>query len=386
MKFDEKLFLKKWKSEMKDIVRNLLLCIICCAFTFIVGCELNGTSDNNQSAKDGKFVFGPVEGLRYECNDLSGETGPDGSYKYYEGENISFSIGDMFLGTAIGKSKITPYDFIGATKNTVTNICKFLISIDSDQNPINGFNINNVIGGLLNHNQELFPQSVCEKIIFDGKEYLLYYESEHDPSIDCSVDGQETLIHIKLDKKVIDETIFTLSDSEFENNSSMANLLLTYFNDTPIIYDINSNIYENRHYEGVYSNYWCLPESFWKYERERADNLLKISCYNQYKGLYTGSYNGSVYSGNLSLTVDINDFTNEAYVYGYSNGSNTCNTNEVSVYGNIIGYENGAINFHISDCNLYFKGIINQDSGTIIGSIFDIYNNYFGEFKCQKQL
>ena len=46
--------------------------------------------------------------LSYTTPTLSGMTNADGEFLYEEGEAVTFSIGDITLGTAQGQDVITP--------------------------------------------------------------------------------------------------------------------------------------------------------------------------------------------------------------------------------------------------------------------------------------
>jgi len=65
------------------------------------------------------------------------------------GEIVSLYIGDIFLGSAPGKSLLTPLDLVsGAIDETdpqVTNILRFTQSLDSDNDPDNGISISNIV-------------------------------------------------------------------------------------------------------------------------------------------------------------------------------------------------------------------------------------------------
>ncbi|MGB7786095.1 MAG: hypothetical protein WBL27_08355 [Salinimicrobium sp.] len=96
--------------------------------------------------KTGVFLDSEVEGLTYTTATQNGTTNANGEFFYYEGENISFSIGDVELGTAAAEAEMTPVS-IATTADAsiesaeVKNIAAFLQTLDSDANPSNGINI-----------------------------------------------------------------------------------------------------------------------------------------------------------------------------------------------------------------------------------------------------
>jgi serine protease len=95
-----------------------------------------GGGGGGSDVKTGKFIDAPVQGLDYLTITQSGTTNSQGNFKYEAGEDITFSIGDVVLGTTLGKSIITPLDLVpGAqdeTDPTVTNILRLLQSLDVD--------------------------------------------------------------------------------------------------------------------------------------------------------------------------------------------------------------------------------------------------------------
>ena len=66
----------------------------------------------------------------------------NGTFKYIAGETVTFYVGDIMLGGATAKSMMTPVDLVnGAVDETnpmVTNMARFLQTLDADTNPENG--------------------------------------------------------------------------------------------------------------------------------------------------------------------------------------------------------------------------------------------------------
>ncbi|EIJ33061.1 hypothetical protein Thini_0408 [Thiothrix nivea DSM 5205] len=112
----------------------------------------------------GYFIAPPVAGLHYQTPTLSGETGTKGEFEYNDNEQVTFTIGDISLGTALAAPQVTPFDLVGITPpmaaaevdkaiqdfwNTkkptplgvVANIAQFLQTVDEDANPDNGIAI-----------------------------------------------------------------------------------------------------------------------------------------------------------------------------------------------------------------------------------------------------
>lgn len=119
------------------------------------------SSSSDSPTLVGSFLAGTVEGLHFQTQTQSGLTMESGEYTYTEGETITFSIGGITLGSAVGAPEITPFDFFNTTPpNTeasvraelnnrnnatnfdqVANIAMLLMSLDNDSNVENGINV-----------------------------------------------------------------------------------------------------------------------------------------------------------------------------------------------------------------------------------------------------
>lgn len=97
------------------------------------------------SLPSGVFIDSAVAGLTYVSGTTTGTTDSTGRFEYQTGETVTFSIGGVTLGTVNPKGVITPVDLVpGATDETnatVTNIARFLQTIDDDGDPSNGITI-----------------------------------------------------------------------------------------------------------------------------------------------------------------------------------------------------------------------------------------------------
>ena len=111
-----------------------------------IGCSGLGSSVSSAPAVlTGVFIDGPVAGITYETPTLGGMTDAAGTFKYKEGEKVTFSIGSTVLGSAVGKPVLTSLDIVDGAKDTsdqrVVNISVFLQTLDQDGNPENGITI-----------------------------------------------------------------------------------------------------------------------------------------------------------------------------------------------------------------------------------------------------
>jgi len=101
------------------------------------GCGGGGGSGTTNKILTGTFVDAPVQGLSYSTKTQLGITDANGSYKYTNGETVTFRIGNLILGNVTAKKIITPLTLGGNTDlNTIgtkaTNIARILQSLDDN--------------------------------------------------------------------------------------------------------------------------------------------------------------------------------------------------------------------------------------------------------------
>ncbi len=98
---------------------------------------------NTKTVLSGRFIDSAVEGLRFETPTQSGLTDANGTFKYINGEAVSFFIGDIMLGKSTAITRITPMNLVPGDSNNpqVVNILRFVQSLDEDNNPDNGIRI-----------------------------------------------------------------------------------------------------------------------------------------------------------------------------------------------------------------------------------------------------
>ena len=133
----------------------------------VVGCGGGGddaTTPASSAVNNGVFLDGPVEGLTYQTVTQSGTTDAAGTFKYQDGENVTFSIGSVVLGEGIAQPTMTPIDLVGMAVNekypSVTNICRLLQSLDEDGDFSNGITITSAISDEVSGRKIDFSQSI----------------------------------------------------------------------------------------------------------------------------------------------------------------------------------------------------------------------------------
>ena len=95
-------------------------------------------------ALTGVLLDSPVQGVSWTgSNNTSGVTNAAGEFQYAANEVITFSIGSIELGSAVGDVFITAFDLTGQppSSSAFINQIVFLQSLDADGNPDNGIEI-----------------------------------------------------------------------------------------------------------------------------------------------------------------------------------------------------------------------------------------------------
>ena len=126
-------------------------------FRATFGCSLGaallsacGGSSSGGGGPTGVFLDSAVEGLDYiATGGATGRTNVDGRFAYGNGQSVTFYVGDLIIGVAPGQAIVTPVDLVNTamdeTDEAVTNIARFLLTLDLDQNPDNGIEIDEVV-------------------------------------------------------------------------------------------------------------------------------------------------------------------------------------------------------------------------------------------------
>ncbi|MDO6694671.1 hypothetical protein Q4574_15345 [Aliiglaciecola sp. 3_MG-2023] len=109
-----------------------------------VALTLTACSDSDDSGEliEGVFLDSAVEGLQYTTGTTSGITDDEGTFLYSEGDTVTFSIGNIQLGTVTGDAIVSPYSFATTNSTDIAiNIARFLQTLDLDGDPSNGIEI-----------------------------------------------------------------------------------------------------------------------------------------------------------------------------------------------------------------------------------------------------
>ncbi|MCB7482068.1 hypothetical protein [Christiangramia sediminis] len=138
--------MKTWKNLMLIF---LLFGLFSCSEDDLVDRGDDGPDpgpDPVAETQTGVFRDSEVAGLNYETETKSGVTDAEGKFEYLEGETVTFSLGDIILGSGPASEDMTPISIVSTENATVEipevkNIAAFLQSLDSDNDPSNGISI-----------------------------------------------------------------------------------------------------------------------------------------------------------------------------------------------------------------------------------------------------
>ncbi len=120
---------------------------------------ISDDTSSRPSTVTGQFIdAAAVEGLTYSCSsNTSGVTDANGSYTCDIGDDVTFSMGAVILGSVAAQSGvITPYVLFPEDLDAALNLARLLQSVDSDGEPTNGVvSIDGALASLLPVNTDL---------------------------------------------------------------------------------------------------------------------------------------------------------------------------------------------------------------------------------------
>lgn len=120
-------------------LRNLL--ILCASSAALAGCF----GDGDLPVSEGVLLDSTVDGVSYVGSlGSAGVTANGGKYSYVGGETITFKVGGMELGRAVGAGTLTPADFVGANgalSEHARRVLRVLQTLDENNDPSDGITI-----------------------------------------------------------------------------------------------------------------------------------------------------------------------------------------------------------------------------------------------------
>lgn len=146
---------------MRRFYRFLLLVMLAS------GCSTEESFTEVQELKAGVFLDSEVSGLDYKTQTIQGKTDVSGEFLYREGEEITFSLGNLMIGTAQAAPVMSPADMFSGNSGSlkskeVKNLAAFLQSLDNDADPTNGIRIKEEIIAALDLEHIDFSESIIQ--------------------------------------------------------------------------------------------------------------------------------------------------------------------------------------------------------------------------------
>lgn len=93
-------------------------------------------------SSSGTFSDAQVQGLAYTTTSgVSGVTDANGVFTYNPGDQVTFSLGGLTLGSTTASALVTPLSLAGADESKLQNMLVLLQSLDTDGQPANGITI-----------------------------------------------------------------------------------------------------------------------------------------------------------------------------------------------------------------------------------------------------
>ena len=131
---------------VRSMRSSLFQMFSCASLVLLSSCSSGGGGGGGGSTVTGQFVDSLVEGLQYSTASASGLTDANGAFTYRPGEDVTFMVGDIIIGTVSASAVASPVDVVESasdysTDPTVKNIARFLQTIDTDGLSDNGIQI-----------------------------------------------------------------------------------------------------------------------------------------------------------------------------------------------------------------------------------------------------
>lgn len=116
------------------------------------GSSSSSSIPNESVSSTGYFVDAPVQGIQYTTSSgLSGVTGAGGSFSYAPGDTVTFTVGNVTIGSydtdnIASDGVVMPQDIVGVDRSDVAHpvvlqIGRFLQTLDADDDLTNGITI-----------------------------------------------------------------------------------------------------------------------------------------------------------------------------------------------------------------------------------------------------
>ncbi|MBF0621418.1 MAG: putative Ig domain-containing protein, partial [Magnetococcales bacterium] len=203
---------------------------------------------------EGVFEDAAVSNITFSTATFSGTTDSEGNFQYAPGETVTFSIGDIVIGTATGAGVVTPLDMVDGADSVendqVTNIIRFLQTLDSDGDASNGITLTDEVIAAASGVTIDFTQSAED---FASDTTLTAFLSDAlDTETPELVDATEAQLHFQS----------TLNDnSDLALNSAIGDVIAT--EDDSLYYTVSSDTFSTSEADGYTLSVTDNPFSSW---------------------------------------------------------------------------------------------------------------------------
>jgi len=258
----------KIKNTMKMVALSAV------ASMLLVGC--GGSDDATQvagvSASTGTFVDAPVQGLKFKTPTQNGVTNADGQFKYMDGEDVEFTLGNLLLGKGKGGALVTPYTISPTddANKTATNIALLLQNFDGNRTNtgvidlslladanLSDVNLSAVTADMETKITELFtdPRFSDAKFSFNSGISLLNANDVKN-KMDTFIEDNSVKYDKKFTQAYLDETVFYKTSAEYPQYKNKYVGGYIYFAGD----DSNGNTYDVEFSEGAQESTYTLED------------------------------------------------------------------------------------------------------------------------------
>ncbi|MBV1921908.1 MAG: hypothetical protein KUG73_14615 [Pseudomonadales bacterium] len=133
------------KFSLSILFSSILLATAGCGSSGSSSSSGTGSNSNSEStqpettepeSRSGKLLG--LSGFSYESGSEQGTTSDDGQFQYRTDQEVTFSLGGIVLGSTTPKDYITLDDIVGDHPDALSNLQRFLVTVDYDLSPMNG--------------------------------------------------------------------------------------------------------------------------------------------------------------------------------------------------------------------------------------------------------
>ena len=173
--------------------KSLLISLIAATTLVLTGC---GSNDSNAVGVGGtstaKFIDSAVAGLSYDCHSSgeSGTTDSEGNFNYVAGDECTFSVGSVTLGSAEPSGSTTTPRDLTSDDVVFVNILRFLQTLDTDENPDNGITLPTDITGSIDFGSD-FDAEIQNFMINNNIRNAVVSSTEAKEHFEKSIDNSD---------------------------------------------------------------------------------------------------------------------------------------------------------------------------------------------------